>query len=184
MHDIKLTKITDSYTLCRPEKNKKLDVDSAVTEVVTSFRDFEPLMLESGVTISQAQKIMQKAHVKLKIVIDKNERMIGAISFADLIGEKALLAVKSYGCRDNVLVSYLMTPLVGLKAICSAELNLSSIKDILHLLKDEHIQHVFIVDKEAEQITGVISASDITRKLRIPLKIDDSPTFHSIFNTL
>jgi len=184
MHNIRLVNINETFDLRHPENKQCLDCSSSALKVMTSFLDKEPLVISDATCIDNAQKLMMREHVKLKIVTDQNKKMIGAVTLTDLIGEKSLVMTKENGGRNEVMVSDVMTPMNELKAIPINEIQVSTVRDVVRVLKDSHIQHIFIADPENEKVVGLISASDITRKLSIPIKIDDGPTFHSIFKVL
>jgi CBS-domain-containing membrane protein len=183
MHRIELTNFDRTYTLCQPAQVKSIDANSPASEIVTCFTKTRPRMLEKDISVDDAKYMMLKEHVKLKIVIDKNEQMIGAVTFADLTDEKSIILMHDREKRSDILVEDVMTPSANLKAISREELEHCSIKDVIHLLKDEHLNYIFLVNSEKKQVLGIISASDIARKLKIPLVIDSGITFHSIFKS-
>ncbi len=67
---LKTQSMVNIHTIDRPQHNTHIDIDSPASEVLTEFSKQIPLMLEQSATIDEAQALMKKAHVKLKLVID------------------------------------------------------------------------------------------------------------------
>jgi CBS domain containing-hemolysin-like protein len=68
-----------------------------------------------------------------------------------------------------------------LKVFDYADLDLMTVADVLTVLKLSGHQHCLVVEREKHQIRGVISASDIARKLKMDISIQQPPKFAELY---
>lgn len=60
----------------------------------------------------------------------------------------------------------------------------SPVRDLVETLKDNEHQHYLVVDRNNHRIRGVISASDLARKLRLDIRIHKGSSFIAIYQAL
>jgi len=154
-------------------------------EFFTDFRDNEPLVIDAAVSAPEARNMMVRTHVRLKLVVDHEGHFVGVITAADLIEQNIITRAASSGiARDEVRVSDLMTRKKDLLALNIHEVEHSTIGDVVSFLKDNFQQHCLVVDEETHQIRGIFSASDISRKLRLPVYIQEQSSFSKVFSAV
>ncbi|UTW11538.1 CBS domain-containing protein [Marinobacterium rhizophilum] len=174
--ELKTLSLRDYSRLSSPG-HESLSLESPASSIVTSFESTRPLALELDVGIHEALLMMKKAHVRSVLVMDSAEKFRGIISVSDLESRKVLSIAQSLGLRrDDLSIGDVMTPSSKLAGLSMQQLNGSSIGDILKTLQDVGSQHMLVVRPEDQQICGIISASDIARKLHIPVAITERAT--------
>ncbi len=67
-----------------PSRLSEVSLNSKAIEVVTDFTMTRPLVIDSNTKAVEAEYLMKKAHVKLKLVVDEHNHFIGTLSFNDL----------------------------------------------------------------------------------------------------
>jgi CBS domain containing-hemolysin-like protein len=72
----------------------------------------------------------------------------------------------------------------SLRSIDITDLQGASVGDVIHTLQENGEQHCLVIDRKSHHIRGMISASDIARRLHLPVIIEQTPTFASIFGSL
>ncbi len=175
-HEIKTLSLKDYTRLSKPDTDI-LSLDSPASAIVTSFEFTKPLALELDVGINQALLMMKKAHVRSVIVMDGTEQFKGIISVSDLESRKVLSIAQSLGQRrDELTIADVMTPSTKLTGLSMQQVANSSIGDVLKTLQDVGSQHMLVVKPEEQRICGIISASDIARKLHIAVDITERAT--------
>ncbi len=174
------------YTRLTSPCHESLSLESPASSIVTRFESTRPLALELDVGINEALLMMKKAHVRSVIVMDGAEKFRGIISVSDLESRKVLSIAQSLGQRrDDLSIGDVMTPSSRLAGLSTQQLDGSCIGDILKTLQDVGSQHMLVVRPEGQQICGIISASDIARKLHIPVAITERATsFREIVEVL
>jgi CBS domain containing-hemolysin-like protein len=170
---LKTLSLADISTIERPTDNEHLNLNSPAYEVFTDFNQHIPLMLEQSTSVNDAIALMKRTHVKLKLVIDSRESFRGVISLADLLSVRVMRAAQETGLsRNDLTVAQVMTRREALHAINVNDLASSRIGDLLATMKNFGDQHVLVVDPGKGSIRGMISASDIARRLHIPVSIN------------
>lgn len=170
--------------LAFPEKFDEVTLDSPATEVFTDFKQYQPRIIESSTSISDAEKIMKRCHVRLMLVIDETESFKGTLSYLDIVGEKSISLINRDRHKEDISVAEIMTKKEDLKAIALADIEKVNVKSLIETLRHEGVQHYLVVNYASNRIRGVISASDLARRLHIPLEIHKVPTFTDIYKTL
>lgn len=180
-----LHSLEKSQTICFPSLRQTMTLASPAIDFFTDFRYVKPLIIDSDIPIDQVEALMCQVHVHLKIVINRDNEIIGLISHKDLVGERPIqIEARQKISRSEIVVSDIMTPIKALKALRYSELVDTKISDVLEALKEEHASHFLVIDDESSFICGLISTSDIMQKLDLTnLKIEGN-SFKSIFNSL
>lgn len=157
-----------------PEVSVPVTVNSPETEVFTDFSVQQPFVLEHSNTIDEAEALMKKTHVRLKLVVEARDAFKGVVSLAGLLSVKVMQAVKRTGLeRSELTVESLMTKKDGMLAIDITSLKAARIGDLLLTMQSFGDQHVLVVDGVGGSIRGLVSASDIARRLNVPVTISE-----------
>jgi predicted transcriptional regulator len=158
----------------RPDSEENVDIYSPALEVMTDFSATRPLMIEQNTGILAAKELMQKIHVRLMLVIDSQESFKGVISLADLSSVKVMQSRAGTGLGVNELtVAELMTPRDALHAIDIQKVHRSNIGDIVSTMKAFGDQHMLVLDSRHSRIRGIISTTDISRRLHVSVDISE-----------
>lgn len=180
MTNLTLHSVSDINELAWPEALNKVTLDSPATAFFTDFTISEPLVIKSDVKADTAHKVMLKTHVRLKLVVDDHKQFIGVITSEDLTEQKLMQAVTTMKHND-VMVTDLMTRKQDLLALELSEVRECSIGDVVDFLKNNHRQHCLVIDGRTHKIRGIFSASDISRKLKLPVNIHEQSSFYKVF---
>lgn len=186
MKNLTLSPLTSAGELAWPTEShqQRVTLKSSALEVFTDFKRVEPQVVDSSTTAIETQKLMIQAHVRLKFVVDKNDHLIGIISTDDLLERKIVQQVARGVKRDEIMVVDLMRPKRDLVALDINEIQGASIGDVVALLQDSHQQHCLVQDTADHKIRGIFSASDISRKLKLPIEIHESSSFSAVFKAV
>ena len=159
-----------------------IDLTSPATQVVTSFTDTSPMRASFDTTIEQASKQLTTQRSDFILVTDEQQKLVGIVASADLQSSKIMILAQRLGLpRSEISLRYLMTPLSNLMGVSMKSLSYSCIGDALQTM--EHHGAMFILVTAANnEISGLISARDIARKLQIPVHI--SPIAHTFSEVL
>lgn len=171
-NELKTILLNASDHIASPKELHEYTLDTPASEVVTDFEKVQPLMMEQDVSIDEARQMMRKVHVRSVLVIDKDENFRGLLTLADLESRSAMSIATSAGLkRHDISIKEVMTPRDRLHAIPLSEVNHASIGDLMRTLQHTGTPHMLVVDSSKHQIRGVISSSDIARRLKIPVEI-------------
>jgi CBS domain-containing protein len=185
MKNMNLLALNSIDHLVHPEEFDEITIDSPGVSVFTDFKKHKPLVIESDISAVKAKYLMQKAHVRLKLVVDKESELLGTISLDQLSDQNFLIHQNKGLDREDILVKNLMTPREEIKALEYKELKTSTIADVIETLRKDGVQHCLVVESQKHQIRGIISTSDIARRLHIPLDIETkTASFIDVFNAI
>jgi CBS domain containing-hemolysin-like protein len=186
MPKLTLHSVQNIDQLVFPEKTVYISMNSPAKAFFTDFIDNEPMVIDASVTALEARNMMIKTHVRLKLVVDENNQFLGVIGADHLSDQYILLQATNTGLHSlkEVLVSELMIRKKDLVALDYAELERSTIGNVVNFLQDNHQQHCLVIDRDNHTIRGLFSASDISRKLRLPIDIHEQSSFARVFSAV
>ncbi|WP_067861946.1 CBS domain-containing protein [Neptuniibacter marinus] len=164
--------LEESDLVMRPEELTEYTLETPAINILTDFLHVQPLSMELDVSIDDARHMMRKVHVRSVLVIDSDETFKGFLTLADLESRSALSIATTAGIkRQDISIRDVMTPRAKLKAIPLSEIQSAKIGNLLQTLKHEGTPHILVVDTTKNSIRGVISSSDIARRLNISVDI-------------
>lgn len=160
-----------------PILESDVQLQSLATKVATDFKQHLPLVIEANTRAVQAEYLMKKTHVKLKIVVDDHNQFIGAVSYNDITNQEIMKKVGKGEAREELMVSDFMVEKSKLKSIDWQLLSHTSIKSLLVFLSSCDDQHVLLTDNNGSVLRGLISASDVVRYLHLDIDINGPVSF-------
>jgi CBS domain containing-hemolysin-like protein len=168
--------------LAWPEQQQELTLKSPALSFFTDFKEISPLTIESTMPAIDVKNLMQQMHVHLQIVTDDKGSFMGIITSDDLIERRIVQKVSEGVKRNEVALTELMTSKKDLKALDYQEVVKLSISEVIEALKDNGKQHCLVVDRDNHKIRGIFSAREISKKLNLPIDIQDKASFYKVFS--
>ncbi len=184
MKSLNLHKLEPIDHLAYPENHKTLDQDSSALEIFTDFAKSKPLVIHDDLPADVAENLMLTSHVKMKLVVNHNDEFVGLLSFDNLSAQRVMQRMSKGQPRSEIRVSDLMTRKADIQALDYQDLAGSSIAEVIQTLQKNGVQHCLVVNRNTHEIRGLISASDIARKLHLPISIAKVPSFVDIFEVI
>ncbi|MBT1451794.1 CBS domain-containing protein [Glaciecola sp. XM2] len=180
MTKLDLKNIGNINHLAVPIDQTELSLTSPAISFFTDFTQTQPLIIESSVSAVDTVKLMKKTHVRLKLVVNEQGDLVGIVSADDLIERKIVQKLQKGDTRDELSVTEFMTPRSGLQVLDYEAVKLSSIKKVIETLKNSGRHHCLVVDTNENLIRGLFSVSDISRKLKLNIDIQNQPSFSTL----
>lgn len=172
-------------TLNVNEVVEQLQLTSPAPFVMTDFSRRSPRIVDGDTSIDETISIMNKIHVRSKLVVDKNLNLIGIVNLADLLSRKVLMTANQKGIRRaDILLTDVMVKVDELHAVKLQKIQNSTIGEVLETMRSLGEQHILVYDNNLH-IRGIISAVDIGRALGIPVDINATAhSFKDLFNII
>jgi len=184
MRHLVLNEMSDVSDLIWPEEKKDISISSPATTFFTDFKLTQPLVVESTISADMARLLMLKSHVKLKLVVDANNKFLGVVSLED-VNDQNVTAMQSKKIkRESITVEDVMVPKSKISGFNYSEIEKADIETVIHHLKDNGQQHCLVLDDNSNKIRGIFSASDISRKLGLPINVQDTSNFYKVFSAV
>jgi len=185
VRQLTLSNLSDLDELASPTDDLRITLQSPVSKVFTDFMQHMPLVVESSTSAEETLSLMKKMHVRLKFVINEGRHFIGIVSREDLNSRSIIQKLADENTeREKLMVTDFMKPRSILKAFDFDEVLETNIGDVIETLKHYGEQHCLVVNRRNHQIRGIVSSSDIARKLHLDIDIHDRSSFVRIFEAV
>ncbi|NOR51677.1 MAG: CBS domain-containing protein [Gammaproteobacteria bacterium] len=158
-------------TYLRPKQNftERVTAGNPAIDVMTDFRQMAAITMGSCGTLNAAEQRMTASGVRLLLVVDQSNHLLGLITLTDLQGSKPMKYIQEAGgTRDDILLRDIMTKATQIDALPMKVVELSRVGDIIATMKKSNRQHALVVDYEensAQVIRGIFSTKQISIQL-------------------
>jgi len=165
----------------RQPQATRVTTESPALEVMTDLTRVSPATIRAQAPIEGANEFMRSRGVRLLLVVDERDAVLGVLTAADILGEKPTrLAVERGGRRDELTVADLMTPSELVEVVELAAVEGARVGHVMQTLRRAGRQHVLVVDTEhvaprsalerplaRAMVRGVFSLSQVARQLGV-----------------
>jgi CBS domain-containing protein len=155
----------------RPTQSQAARVtpESPATQVMTDLTRVSPATIRPQAPLAGANQFMITRGVRLLLVVDEHDVILGLITASDLLGERPMQVATGRGLRrDELSVADVMTPAAQVEALALADVERSRVGHVLETLRRLGRQHALVVDGEG-CVRGIFSISQIARQLGVAL---------------
>ena len=155
-----------------PELPRLVHLDSPALDVMTDFRVVHPVTTAPYVTIDEALETMKVKGVRLLLVTDDTDAVVGIITAKDIQGEKPIkLAQESRITHSDIKVEAIMTPQSQIEVLNLLSVRNVQVGTIVATLQALARQHALVVEVDpetkAQTVRGVFSTSQISKQLGV-----------------
>jgi len=138
--------------------------------VMTDFRKVTPVTIEPDLNIDAALRKMKEAGVRLLLVPDRDDHIIGIISASDIQGERPVQLGQELGIeRADIKVHMLMAPLDRVMGMDLTTVLDACVGHIIAYLGSYERHHTLVVetdhDSGVQTIRGLFSISQISKMM-------------------
>jgi len=148
---------------------EKVSLDQPAATVMTDFTVVTAYTIFPLENIEAARAKMIHRGVRMLLVVDDQNHILGLITSSDLTSEKPMQVVQTQGIRhSDVMVKDVMTPREKLEVLCMDDLQNAHVGDIVATLKKHGRQHALAVERTSDRsqiLRGMFSISQISRQI-------------------
>lgn len=167
----------------------RVQIDSPATAVMTDLTRVNAVTIDPGATIDEANQYMIRRGVRLLLVTDPRETIVGLIDAAAILGPQPLLAARERSIgRADVLVRDIMTRTADLEVARYEEITAAKVGHVVQTLRTLGRQHLLVADRDPrgrDRVRGIISLSQVARQLGVDLQAAEfAHTFAQIESAL
>ena len=184
MKTLQLLNAKDISSITTPKDYTPVNLYSSSSLVLTDFNEQLPLTIDSTSCATEVEHLMKKEHVRLKLVVGEGNEFLGTITLKELNEQEIVKKVAGGFSRDEFRVSEFMTPKSNIAVLDVDDLKETNLKELIVSLADYDEQHILVVEHESKELIGLVSCSDIIRKLKLPLRVDDNNSFKDVYRIL
>lgn len=146
-----------------------VDINAPAMDAMTDFTRTTAYTIFPLEGVEAARAKMIHRGVRLLLVVDNENAILGLITATDLTGEKPMQVTRSQGIPyGDVLVKDVMTPRERLECLCIDDINNASVGSVVATLLKQGRQHAMVVERDthhAQIVRGLFSISQISRQL-------------------
>ncbi|MDP1654398.1 MAG: CBS domain-containing protein [Rhodocyclaceae bacterium] len=171
---------------CEPSTFTLVRADSPALSVMTDLKRISVATVGPEVTLVQATQTMISRGVRLLLVVNRDDEVLGLITARDTQGERPIQMIQKQGGKfGDLLVKDLMCP--------SDKIDLIDVEDVLHAHVGDIVatlvglkrQHALVGERDSVTgkvlVRGIFSATQIGRQLGAAIQtFDVASTFGEI----
>ena len=174
----------------------RVGAESPAVQVMTDLARVAPATIRPQAPLDGANQFMITRGVRLLLVTDDHENVLGLITATDILSEKPMRAAIERGVRrDELTVADVMTPAEQVEVIAYADVEGARVGHVLETLRRAGRQHALVVDHDEiasgrplvpparrTMVRGIFSISQIARQLgvAVPAAGEVARTFSEI----
>ena len=157
--------------------------ESPAMAVMTDLLRTSPAAIRPQAPIEGANQYMISRGVRLLLVVDERDSVVGLVTATDVLGEKALRAALELGVRrDELAVGDIMTPARQVEVLALADVEAARVGHVLETLRRGGRQHALVVDVDQlparslidpavrrSMVRGIFSLSQLARQTGVPM---------------
>ncbi len=148
---------------------ERVSLDDPASDIMTDFKVVTAYTIFPLETIEDARAKMIHRGVRMLLVVDDMNHILGLITSTDLTSEKPMQVVQTQGIRhSDVMVKDIMTPRERLEVLSIEDLGTACVGDVVDTLKAHGRQHALVVERGEDRsqiLRGMFSVSQISRQL-------------------
>ena len=158
----------------QPSTYQLVQIDSPAIAVMTDLQQVSAATVEPDVQLTQATQKMIARGVRLLLVVDPDDGILGVVTARDTMGERPIKFVQQHGgTHADLKVRDCMTPTDAIEVLTLSEVLRAEVGHIVATLKNVGRQHAMVVDTDAasgkQTVRGIFSITQIGRQLGISL---------------
>jgi CBS domain-containing protein len=130
-----------------PGTYERVSAASPAIRVMTSLRQVSAGTIRPDATLAEATQTMIARGVRLLLVVDRDNLVVGLITARDTQGERPVRLVHEQGGRfEDLQVRDVMTPRDAIDLIDIRDVMRAEVRDIVATLKDQGRQHALVAE--------------------------------------
>lgn len=165
--------LNNGSTYHRPPQRlpERVTADSAATDVMTDFTKVAAITMGPCATLSAAEQRMIASAVRLLLVTDQSNAILGIITSTDLHGDRPLKYLQEVGGkREDIFLRDIMTPADKLEVLYMVDVENAKVGHIVQTMKRVGRQHALVVDLDDDKhqmVRGIFSTKQISKQLGV-----------------
>ena len=180
VHTLNPVEVTRDMTISVNQVVDKSDLslNAPALNAMTDLKKVRAVTVNPNNSIEFAKELMKYAGIRMLLVIDDNNHLLGLVTYRDFIGEKVINIIASEKIsREQIQVGQVMTPLRDLNPFIFSDIEHSTVKEVISILREAGRQHAIVIEGTGSDneyfIRGLFSVTQIGRQLGMDISSDD-----------
>lgn len=156
----------------------RVTLDSPAVDAMTDFHRVAAVTIGPRAPIEIAKRKMIENGIRLLLVVEGPDVVLGLITASDILGEKPMQIVHQRGVRySEIAVRDVATLREMLEVMQVRDVLEARVGSIVATLRRARRQHAMVVESgegdSCQEVRGLFSASQIARQLGVPAHVGD-----------
>lgn len=165
--------------VCEPDhaREGRLEMHAPAVDAMTDLRRERAVTVAPQASVEAAQQRMIAAQVRLLLVVDAQDAVLGLVTARDLLGEKPTrIAIEEGIAHGAVPIDRVMVRRDRIQVLDLADVLHASVGDIVATLHESGRQHALVLERGASpRVRGIFSITRIGRQLGVALDASERP---------
>jgi len=148
---------------------ERVALDDAALNVMTDLRRVSVVNVRAKTSIDKANAKMIRYGVRMLLVLDDADKVVGLITATDILGEKPIRFLQDMGgTHADIMVRDIMTLQRELEVLKWQDVESAKVGHIVATLKQAGRQHAIVVEESGDgtqAVCGLFSTTQIARQL-------------------
>ena len=145
----------------------RVTLESPAMQAMTDLTRVSPATIRAQAPLSGANQLMITRGVRLLLVIDEYDTVLGLITASDILGERPLQVAANRGLRVSELaVADVMIPAAQVEVIALEDVERARVGHVLETLRRLGRQHALVVDYETRPAAGLLERPTLRTMVR------------------
>ncbi len=170
-HPLKAHPFKPSATFARPTQvlPERVTLEDSALSVMTDLRRVSVVNVRAKTPMDKANDRMIRYGVRMLLVLDDADRVVGLLTATDILGEKPMLFLKDMGgTHADIMVRDIMTLQREIEVLKLQDVQGAKVGHITATLKQAGRQHAIVVEESSDGnqiVCGLFSSTQIARQL-------------------
>ena len=185
-HALPIHELGEGAGLRKPTQPQaaRVTLESPALDVMTDLARTSPATIRPQAPVEGANQYMISRGVRLLLVVDEHDTVLGLLTATDILGEKMMRVSMERGARRaDLTVADVMTPAGRVEVLAIADVEGARVGHVLETLRRAGRQHALVVDEEVipprrvidspvrrSMVRGIFSTSQLARQLGVSLQ--------------
>ena len=166
---VTLLKVGSSFVRPVQTLPERVKLSDPATSVMTDLNKVSVVSVRAGTSMDKANAKMISYGVRMLLVLDDNEQLVGLLTATDVLGEKPMRFLQNMGgIHADIMVRDIMTTQRELEVLKMEDVQNAKVGQIVASLKKFGRQHALVAIEGADGrqlVCGLFSITQIARQL-------------------
>jgi CBS-domain-containing membrane protein len=148
---------------------ERVQLRDPATSVMTDLTKVSVVSVRAKTSMDKANAKMIRYGVRLLLVLDDSDQVVGLLTATDVLGEKPMRYLQNMGgTHADIMVRDIMTTQRELEVLKIEDVRNAQVGEIIATLKKSHRQHALVIAEGADgkqAVCGLFSLTQIARQL-------------------
>lgn len=165
--------------VCRLQQDQPVTtLESPALDVMTDLTRVAAAVVAPATSIDDAERFMMRRGVRMLLVLDGDEVLVGIVTATDIMGERPVTLAHERGVRHReILVGDVMTPAQRLDAFELDQVRGARVGNVVASLQQHRRHHALVTQPDGRgglEVRGLFSLSQIARQVGTALALPEA----------